>query len=290
MEGFIIKKDEKTGHWGCVDADGNLRIPFEYNYLEIKNIGGKKFFEASKESRLYVFELNGKPIIPVEYECKCVCGFYTKEKALYIVSKDEGRFFGVIDSNGETIIDLKYDGVIGYNENNEKLFFVVVNKDGKIGVMDKNGKEILPNEYDDMDYLMKISNGTNVYGLLVQKNNKWGLCDLNGKFIVEMEYDWMVKIPDEFLIEVEKNNKFGIINKNGEIVLHCVYNHIEYGLKNKELAFFLVKDDNYWILFDKNGEKIYSSRWSKGSQLKSSGKRYFEIENDKIGYNFYEEF
>lgn len=66
----------------------------------------------------------------------------------YLIAINEDNKFGLIDYNGNTILDFEYDRINNYINKNE----YVACKDNKCGLIDSTGKVLLAFEYDDIIY------------------------------------------------------------------------------------------------------------------------------------------
>ena len=92
---------------------------------------------------------------------------------MLVVRKGENKnIYGVIDTQGKTILEAKYDNITYLP--NVGDFLVESNK--KVGVLSKNGETKIQIIYDSIE-LMDSDAGLYV----VKKDNKYGVLDLQGK-------------------------------------------------------------------------------------------------------------
>ena len=75
---------------------------------------------------------------------KFVNNVYYSNNSKYIVVENKDELYGVVNINGETIIDYKYKDIISLNNDN----FIVKTKKDKYGIIDINGKSVVTDKYD----------------------------------------------------------------------------------------------------------------------------------------------
>ena len=131
------------------NMDNNQNLWYEKDVLKVK-INGK----------YGVIDLNGKEILPCEYEeIEAVQGI---ENALKI--KKDGKY-GLIDDEGKKLLDVKYLDITNLGKDNQKGY--IVKADGNLyGIVDYTGQEILPAQYQKI----KKVYGNDLY--VVVKNGK----------------------------------------------------------------------------------------------------------------------
>lgn len=133
----------------------------------------------------------------------------------FIVS-NEGNY-GVISSEGKTIIELKYEGIEIIN--NSPLLYKV-KSNNKYGVLDESGKILINIEYDKIGFDEKSSVMQPVLIIKNLNNNQNG-------------------------IVVYKDQKYGIANlKNGEMILNCEVDKIYTKLSNSEKQEYYIELKN----------------------------------------------
>lgn len=117
-DGSSLKCSEKDGKWGYVDGEGNVVIPFIYDYAD----GFYDGFAAVRIDYSWGFiNQNGKTVIPFEY-----AGAWSFINGLAPVYKD--NLWGFINQNNELVIDYQYSNIskIGgayYDENDKKIIY-----------------------------------------------------------------------------------------------------------------------------------------------------------------------
>lgn len=104
-----------------------------------------------------------------------------------VVSKEDK--YGVIDNNGDTIFDYKYDSIDNFNEG-----YAIAKRDGGYYVLDISGNE---NKIDtDIDYWEEFNEGRAIF----TKGKKKGVIDNEGNVIVKPKYRELTRYSDGITI------------------------------------------------------------------------------------------
>ena len=120
----------------------------------------------------------------------------------YFIIKSRS-FEGVVDSNGENILDPIYDVVIFPESESAKE--IVVGAEGKYGLYNYKGEELLPIEYDGIS----TSNLRTKY--LVEKDGKQSIVDAKGKVEKELKGTYNGMRSDALLYGGEDNTNNSIM-------------------------------------------------------------------------------
>ncbi|MDP8185203.1 WG repeat-containing protein [Phocoenobacter skyensis] len=193
----------KDGHYGFINSNGEIIIPFEYirakpfmkNGLAlVKKRGGKYGFINKK----------GKFVIQPQYD-KAVS---FSENGLAAVRKEGG--WGFINSKGEEVIPLQYSWADSFSENG----LAPVSKDGKKAFINRKEEIIIPLKYD---YVSSFSKN----GLApIAKDWKWGFINSKGEVVIPLQYDKAYSFSENGLARVQTGyNKWELINTKGESVV-----------------------------------------------------------------------
>lgn len=145
----------------------------------------------------------------------------------YFVSKENEKY-GVIDANGKTVIDSKYDDV--KIPNPEKAVFVCYEGDNTKVLNDK-GEEIYTQFQNVKPLRLKNILSDLMYEkttLEYSENGKYGIIDINGKKITNAIYDEIETLQfKEGELLVKKEEKYGVINIKGATLIKTQYDGIE---------------------------------------------------------------
>ena len=262
---FITKRN---GKYGAVNLEGTTVLYPEYDNVYT----GGMYLNALKDKDIFIFDLNGNKI-----ETNEVSKTKTENANYYITidknnkykvvdSKDNiiidkdytyieylpGDYFiverdsksGIIDSNGKSVIELKYDSISRINETD----ILQMEKDKNIALYNLNMKEIVSMDnaivkevkdekayillYSDTDfkYLDKEGNILTSQNLFENNtlfakniNGKWGFVDKEGNLKVQNDYELVTDFNKYGFAGIKKDGKWGSINQNGEIVQEPTY-------------------------------------------------------------------
>lgn len=262
---FITKRN---GKYGAVNQEGTTVLYPEYDNVYT----GGMYLNALKDKDIFIFDLNGNKI-----ETNEVSKTKTENANYYITidknnkykvvdSKDNiiidkdytyieylpGDYFiverdsknGIIDSNGKSVIELKYDSISRINETD--ILQMETNKN--IALYNLNMKEIVSMDnaivkevkdeksyillYSDTDfkYLDKEGNILTSQNLFENNtlfakniNGKWGFVDKAGNLKVQNDYELVTDFNKYGFAGIKKDGKWGSINQNGEVVQEPTY-------------------------------------------------------------------
>ena len=262
---FITKRN---GKYGAVNQEGTTVLYPEYDNVYT----GGMYLNALKDKDIFIFDLNGNKI-----ETNEVSKTKTENANYYITidknnkykvvdSKDNiiidkdytyieylpGDYFiverdsksGIIDSNGKSVIELKYDSISRINETD----ILQMEKDRNIALYNLNMKEIVSMDnaivkevkdekayillYSDTDFKYLDKNGNILTSQNLFENNslfakningKWGFVDKDGNLKVQNDYELVTDFNKYGFAGIKKDGKWGSINQNGEVVQEPTY-------------------------------------------------------------------
>lgn len=262
---FVTKRN---GKYGAVNQEGTTVLYPEYDNVYT----GGMYLNALKDKDIFIFDLNGNKI-----ETNEVSKTKTENANYYITidknnkykvvdSKDNiiidkdytyieylpGDYFiverdsksGIIDSNGKSVIELKYDSISRINETD----ILQMETDKNIALYNLNMKEIVSMDnaivkevkdeksyillYSDTDfkYLDKEGNILTSQNLFENNtlfakniNGKWGFVDKAGNLKVQNDYELVTDFNKYGFAGIKKDGKWGSINQNGEVVQEPTY-------------------------------------------------------------------
>lgn len=196
-----LKTFESNGFFGYIDSYGNVTIPAKFKSAE-------EFYDG-----------NGG----------------------YAVASLDGKKYGIIDKNGDFVLEPYYDFIICMDK-----YIFRVSIDDNTGVVDAKKKcsIIKPGQYDDVGYF-----SNNGY-IRVEKNGKYGFVDYNGNEVIKTHYD---EIDDEIIwdtngfIAVQESGNWGLIDIHDNIVIPIEHKQTSGTLRDKPAIVF-----PYEGVYDKN--------------------------------------
>lgn len=291
--GMAIKENK----YGFINTSGKVIIDFRYDdafpfyegYASVKkddkwNYVNEKGIQIFSDSLIFSY----RPIID-NYAVFMVDSIKVEKKKKMITENGSRTFVeflnktghiqlkeGLIDTNGNVILNPIYDEISGYYHNG----YMRVRNKGKTGIINKDGEVIIALEYDN------ISDENN--GLfLAKKSKKYGMINTNGQIIIPFDYsslrffkeglalsyndkmsqfinkknEIVIKPKSEFnfkgsfsnnLAIITKNKKFGYMNIKGEIIIPIIYDKALPFEKNRAI----VKKDGILLIINDKGEEI----------------------------------
>ena len=165
----------------------------------------------------------------------------------------EGGKWGVINSRGETVINLDYDEMIVIPDNTKPLFVCTYdvdysNETYKTKVINDKGKEIVEG-YDTVEPIINYNENLELWyeeGVLkVKKEEKYGLVDFSGKELLECKYDDIQGVQGiENSLLLLKDTKYGLCDDLGNIIIDTKYKKIEKIEDNYKNGYIVVDENN----------------------------------------------
>ena len=209
-------------------------------------------------------------------------------------SLKENEKFGVIDNQGNIIIEPQYDDV--KIPNPEKNVFICY--EGQTTKVMNDKKEQIYTEYNNITPLVLKNVSTDLRYeksvLKYEEDGKYGLISLEGKRItnpIYEEIDTLQYKEGEFVIK--KDNKYGIMNMNGYVIINPEYDNIkadayystDTGYKNDGYIVSNTTDEGYrYGYIDNEGNKILDTNYNDLYRINYEGETYLVCaENGKYG-------
>lgn len=210
-------------------------------------------------------KLNMKKVFAVIIAIIVIIMFIFMIKGLLTKDKDQGKIiskdyftcfkdnkWGVIDSNGENIIDPSYAEMIIIPNSKNDIFLCTYDVDYQTGeyktkALNSKNEEIFTN-YDKIEAISNVDKNNNMWYeeniLKVEKDGKFGLINLTGKELTSIDYEEISPIQGiKNALKVKKNGKYGIINDEGKEILKTQYADID-NIGKDDKSGFIVKSDN----------------------------------------------
>lgn len=191
-----------------------------------------------------------------------------KEGKIFVNKKDSFCMkCGIIDYSFREIVPPIYEKIqMGYCYNGDYL----VQKDwATYGVVSCDGKIKLECEYSQIE---KEDNG-----YIVKKDGKFGFLNSYYYPIISIEYESIsyIKSTDSFILD--KSGAKGLFRKDSGFLLTCEYQDIR-----PDDERYIVKKDDTWAVFDKDGTLLTNKYYSYKIEKTSSKYIYIRDENNKM--------
>lgn len=245
----------KNGQFGVVK---NKEVIINYGYQDIEYDDNNKLFKLQRNSKYGVLDINGKQILPTEYEDINFEGIYI------IAVKDEEELF--FNTQGDKIEDLKYKSIIATN--NTK-YNITIDMEGLYGIVTEGDKVLVENKYTYIEYLFGD------YFIASKDNENLGIINSKDSIIVDFKYDVLQKVENSNVIEAKvlAENMTELYSKNME-KLCSMYNSTVYIYEDYIQAYS--KDDIKY--FDLDGKELLNTEIFKNNKL------FAKKEKDKWGF------
>lgn len=248
----------KNGKKGLVDSSGNMIIENKYNTIEALTDKYENGYIVQDENGLFgLINYNKKQILECKYkEIKHVAG-----SDLYVVVGENDKL-QVIDSDGEVLIEDKFEDVLSIDNEN-----IVIKKDGKLGIINKDGEIKIEPDFEELEYLFDGN-------YIAKKDGAFGVIDTTNKTMLDFEYSNIKYMSEEGFIEAETDNgTTKIINNQFEIKCQGIVSEI-----NSKYSFIKLRE---------NGEyKYYNFRLEPKTpqEIFPANTLFLSKQNGKYGY------
>ena len=159
----------------------------------------------------------------------------------FIVSKN-GKL-GVVDTNGNTSTDVKYDIAQKINGTNliqtinsetgvteiynNKLELILSGQNAKIYIEKEYIEIIAGNDIVYLDFYGNVKKETDIFSsnsiFASKKDGKWGYVDKNGNVVIDYKYDIAMNINEYGYGAIKKDGKWGVVSGDGKIIEEPTY-------------------------------------------------------------------
>ncbi|MGN1299555.1 MAG: WG repeat-containing protein [Candidatus Scatovivens sp.] len=288
----IYIPNESKDVFFCYDEKGDYiilnergeEIFTEYEEVSLLRTSDTAFidFEAKvlkyKENEKYgLIDLDGYKLTEPIYQS--ISSLKNKPGAI-LVKKDDK--YGVLDSNGNIIIDLKYDDIIGdgycsqtddYNKTGY-ITKIKTNSGDIFGYIDYKGNIIIDTKYESIERVLEYEDNE-VYLICMDRGKKGVYKDK--KRIISLEYQNIFYSDTSNIFIVQKGNKYGFYNNSGKKILDSIYE--EYSLAGNYIC---VNDNGVKTLYDINGNALNNINYI--SMIETENPEYFIAQKENGDY------
>lgn len=205
----------------------------------------------------YITEINGNNVIlnyndTNEYIYDYISGQVVNDKYLKyhfmddgnIIVKNKKNFYGIIDRDGNTVIDFKYDEIISYKDN-----YLIFKKNGKIGI-DNNVSNIhIDAKYDDISVI-------NALLFVFKDNNDYYIASFEADTPVSNTIYQYLYATNGFILAI-KDHEIDILDNNLKSkLLMKVRTYYSYKTEKERESLNIYTKDNYlyFTIFNGNGK------------------------------------
>lgn len=184
--------------------------------------------------------------------------------------------WGVIDSNGNTVIEPTHDEMILIPNNKTPIFLCTYDVDYenntyKTKAIDEKGKDILTG-YNSVEAISnKNSNGQmwyekNIYK--VSKDGKYGLINGKGKEVLECNYNEIIALQGlkEHML-ITRDDKKGVCDIYGNIIVNTEYKDIQTLGEGNQKEFIVQNAEGKYGIVESNKTTILPTEYEEISQV-----------------------
>ena len=157
-----VQKDEK---FGLINLEGKEILPCEYDDIKVIE-GSKNIVVTIKDGKQGIANITGTVLVQNEYSR--INTITEKYEDGFIVSSDNK--FGILSSNGEVVLEPKYDDVKHVYGN--KMY--VVKEGSSWEIIDTEGNTYLKDEFQDVKEI-------NLNNVIIKKDDKYGVVTTEGE-------------------------------------------------------------------------------------------------------------
>ena len=311
----LYSLDEKVG---IVDKKGKTIINPEYTTIYIPNQAKEVFFcfngdeyrvldskgkdiftdyssvspiiisdtSLEMEKQVLSYEDDGKLGL-VDYEGKKLTGAIfekvesLKNKPGCILVKKDG-LYGVLDSYGNTIVDIKYNSVksdefCSETEGYTRTGYIVTEKTNSgiiYGYIDYNGEMLIEPKYENITRALEYQNEDDIYLIFMDRGKKGVI--KNKKVIIKSKYQTINYYDQSDVFIVNKNGKYGFYDNDGNEILKPEFT--SYSIAGEYIS---VKKEENTFLYDLHGNLVNSNNYR---SISETGNPAYFIAQDEQGY------
>ena len=203
-------------------------------------------------------------------------GLLTKDNSQgKIISKDyvvafKDNKWGVIDNEGNTVIDPSYAEMIVIPNSKNDVFLCTYDVDYTSGsyktkALNSKNEEIFK-DYEKVEAIQNMDDKSNVWYesncLKVEKNGKYGLINLYGKELLSCEYEQITAIEGiKNAFKYLKDGKYGVVDGEGKIIIKPEYLDITNLGKDSKDGFIIKNSEEKYGVINYSGEVILNPEY-----------------------------
>lgn len=206
----------------------------------------------------------------------------------YYTVYENGKF-GVINNEGETVINPEYTEIVLIPNKDVPIFICTYDlndQDGtyKTKVINQKNEEIFK-EYSKVEAIDNFDSKQNIWYeddvLRVEKDEKYGLINFEGKEVLPCDYDEITAlkgVTNNLL--VKKDGKVGLVNEKGQTIVNTEYKDIKTLKEGYKNEYIIVNDNNQYGIISTTGTVIIEPKYEDVKYLNNS--EMFAIKDDGV--------
>ena len=200
-----------------------------------------------------------------------------KVYSYYTAYQDEK--FGVINNEGEIVINPTYDEMIIIPNNTKPIFICTYDVDDekntyKTKAINEKNEEILKG-YDQIEAIDNYDSKNNIWYedevLRVKKDDKYGLINYIGENILPCEYDEITALKGvKNILLVKKAGNIGLVNEKGQTIINTEYKDILTLKEGYKSEYIVINENDKCGLINTAGKILIEPKYEKIKYLGSS--------------------
>lgn len=179
--------------------------------------------------------------------------------------------WGVIDTNGDIVVNPIYSEMIVVPDNEKEIFICTYDMDYEnetyqVKVLNKNNQELFTN-YDKVELLDNYDENNNIWYekniLKVQKDGLYGIINYDGKELLKCEYEKIETLKNvSGSLIIQKDGKVGICNDLGKVIIKPEYKVIYSLGKDGKKGYIVVNNENKYGIINENNKLIIEPQYN----------------------------
>ena len=290
-ETYILQKGKQ---YGVSNNLGKIIIPIENTNIQVKG----EYLYIEKNNIKEVYDKNANKV-NIEFN-KTIMPTSNDNYKIVITTEENGNYYGVIDKDEKQIIKSEFLYIEYAFDNN----FIACGKNGKLGVINNNGEPVIELKYDLVQKiqgknliqtLLSDEKTTEIYSVKMKK-----ICEMKNatienqdeyiKLYSDTELKYLDKdgeivesskiLPNNKIYAANKDGKWGYIDNNGNTIVDYKY---EFAGELNKSGYAAVKDNGKWGAINSDGKIVIDPKYEINE---SNGKVDFIGEYVKINTGF----
>lgn len=223
---IVYNSDSSGARYGMIDTSGNILLPLEYDNLSLfyamypsDKLKRSELVQAVLHGKTGVFDLAGKPVLPVEYGA---VNYFDNDRIL--VEKD-GKW-GMIDRAGNVLLPFDYDYLERLSDT-----LLQAKKGDLFAAIRPDGTEVTPYEFTNFRYSYQDGFIVGCKGI-----SMYGVLDADGNTCIPFVYDDIyaadsVNLSEKPLWKVQQGKNWLLLDADGKEIFRHPCSGLQYNAK-----------------------------------------------------------
>ena len=279
---FFIHKENKVG---IIRSSGKQIFPITYDGI-YPWAGNRNIYLVQKEKKIGLVKDDGSIIIPIKYYWQSKEDFVFEDRMVFFdygaqFALSDGNKWGVLDSDGKTIVPFEYDDVILFKDYDKpgKFKIAAVKKGNGYSLIGTDLKPLVPDPFEDVYGYYNQSRH-----LVLKKAD--GPAILNTESMTfESEIPFSVKGPRS-VSNVRRKGLLGVVSYQGELVIPFIAQDIrQLNLDTKVVdeLYFSVQIDGKTGVYNRVRGYVVPTEFAAVSIFNAFRTKYFSARKEPRG-------